>query len=340
MSIRINVYNKRYQCDFELQHKVSVVVGESGRGKTVLVKALSDRSGAYKVSLSNERFRVIVLSIRDYEAQLSFYKGASCIFVVDDEDFMYTENFARYLAEDNSSYFLLICRLELGAISGNVFANVGFSAKAVYRFEADGVKHWLEQVYCFPKHKERVIPELIDFCFVEDSTTGYEFFKRIFKNIKSTYGKTGIVHCLKKHLGQIKGRAIFLAVDLAGAGFYIEETKRYCKLNGISMYVLGIYESFEYMVLLSNMFNYDKIRLEEENLLQYGTLEQKCTDILMKITDGQPNKYGKKKSCTCYYLDCCHIKRDGKCSAGLSGDKISAMLKGTPFEILLQLRQL
>lgn len=84
MSIRISVYNKRYQCDFELQHKVSVVVGESGRGKTVLVKALSDHSGAYKVSLSDERFRVIVLAIRDYEAQLSFYKRASCIFIVDD----------------------------------------------------------------------------------------------------------------------------------------------------------------------------------------------------------------------------------------------------------------
>lgn len=340
LSICVSVQNKRYQCTFELQHKISIVVGESGRGKTILVKALMDRSGVYKTTVSDKKFRIVVLSVRDYEAQLSFYRGIPCIFVVDDEDFMYTEYFARYIKEDTESYFMLICRLEPGAVSGGVLADIGFSAKAIYRFVADGVNHWLEPVYHFPEIREELLtPKLIDFCFIEDSTTEYKFFKRIFRNVKSTYGRTGILKCLKGNMEQVRGKVIFLIVDIADVGFFLKEAVEYCKLNGVKLYLFGIYESFEYMVLLSNMFGYDRSRLEQEGILKYNTLEQKCTDILSKITAEQPNKYGKKKECTCYYLDCCHVKRDGKCSFGLPGDKITAMLEGTPFHVLLRLRQ-
>lgn len=339
MSLKISVKNKRYQCDFELHQKITVVIGESGKGKTVLVRALLDNSGAYKVNLSNNGFRIVVLSLRDYEAQLFFYKGKSCVFVIDDEDFMYAKNFADYVKADKSSYFLLISRLDAASVNGGTLAELGFSAKEIYRFKADGAKHWFERVYNYPKVVEAPDSKLIDVCFVEDATTGYEFFRRIFKRTISTKGKTCILQSLKENLVEIKGKAVFLAVDMAGAGFYISEAVRYCRLNGISIYLLKSYESFEYLVLLSNMFRYDQNSLDNENLLQYATLEQKCTDILSELTNGKPNKYRKDSKSTCYYLTCCNVKRSQKCDRGVAGDKVSAMLQGTLFEVFLTLRQ-
>lgn len=338
--VTVSVSSKRYQCEFTLFQKTTVVIGESGKGKTVLVRALSDNSGAYKVSLSDKRFKIVVLTLRDYEAQLAFYRGKACIFVVDDEDFMYTESFAGYLSEDKSSYFLLICRLDAATVSGGVLGNIGFSAKEIYRFETDGIRHWLERLCTYPKTANALDSNLIDVCFVEDGTTGYEFFRRIFKNVVTTHGKTNILRTLKENMEGIRGKTLFLAVDLSGAGFYVTESVQYCKLNGVMVYLLNTYESFEYMVLLSNMFQYDKDSLDTVNLLCYSTLEQKCTDILTRITGGQPNKYSKTKESTCYYLDCCSVKRSKKCSVGLSGNKVTAMLKGTPFEIFLKLQQI
>lgn len=81
--LSIEVRNKRYNCDLVLKHKVSVIKGDSGTGKTWLTKALVDISGGYKVTYS-QRVTPVLLNEREWEHQLTGDYNDTPLFIVDD----------------------------------------------------------------------------------------------------------------------------------------------------------------------------------------------------------------------------------------------------------------
>ena len=137
----------------------------------------------------------------------------------------------------------------------------------------------------------------------------------------------------------LKNKVLYLVVDCAAIGFKLDNIITYlCKL-GCRIYLSMEYESFEYLLLRSNFFNIDILTIKN-NILQFASLEEKCTQLLEQITKGKIYTYSKGDVPLCYLEDCCKMNRSRvTCDKGMSGDKIEAMLKGTEFEFILEMRQ-
>lgn len=134
--ISIDVTSKKYDCHIDLHQKLTVIVGDSGKGKTVFFKAVTDNSGAYKVNLSDNRYSIIALSEGfGWESTLNDYisNNKKCIFVIDDEDFVITDKFSSYVKNITDCYFIVINRLLLNI------------SDEVYYFKEDEKRHFLER---------------------------------------------------------------------------------------------------------------------------------------------------------------------------------------------------
>lgn len=132
--IEISVKSKRYSCVLQLHQKVTVIVGNSGRGKTIFTKAIEEQNEAYKITVSETSYKLVVLSKTTWHDVVSV--GISTndrrIYIIDDMDFITSKEFSDMLAKDKTCYYVLISRFTL-------------HRDEVYEFCTDGENHWLEK---------------------------------------------------------------------------------------------------------------------------------------------------------------------------------------------------
>lgn len=335
----IAVRSKKYNCDISIEHKVSIILGDSGVGKSLFVKAVTDVSGAYKVQVS-EPFKFQLLTLKTWEDVLvsSLSKNENYIFLVDDEDFVFSRRFGEVYAQTKSSYFIFIVRTQVSEYDLEHWNGIAISAKAIYQFEKDGKEHRIVPVNKYNMHTVTG-SECIDFCICEDSKSGYQFFKKIFKHVESLDGKDNIVRYIRDHYVDIEDKSVYIVVDYAAIGFKLKDIYYYLKLLNARMYLSSKYESFEYLLLKSNFFSMNDKDIKS-GILQYASLEDRCTELLKEITKGKIYSYSKGSIPVCYIEDCCKMNRAKlQCDSGMSGDKVKALLINTDFEFLLKLRQ-
>ena len=137
--LQIKVRSKKYNCDLSLEHKVTVIIGDSGRGKTQLVKALRDRSGGYKVDY-NQSIKVVVLEDDNWKHLLTSYNEVP-LFIVDDCDFVFTEEFGRMFNSLCDCYLIAITRTQNRVKKIDEASSIPVSNDAVYEMIADGIEH-------------------------------------------------------------------------------------------------------------------------------------------------------------------------------------------------------
>ncbi len=335
----IVVRSKKYNCDLALEHKVSVILGDSGVGKSLFVKAVTDVSGAYKVQVS-QSFRFQLLTSQTWEDILlvAADKKEPYIYLVDDEDFIFSKRFGELYSRITTSYFVLIVRTQILEDDLVHWNGISISAKAIYQFEKDGRNHKVVPMNKYNIHTVEGT-ENVDLCICEDSKSGYQFFKRIFSNIGSSEGKDSILKFIKDHDNAIRNKDVYIVVDYSAIGFKIKDIYYYLKLLNATMYLSTKYESFEYLLLKSNFFKLSDDIIKKD-LLKYVSLEDRCTELLKSITKGKIYAYNKGSAPLCYFADCCIMNRSKlQCDKGMSGDKIESMLLNTEFEFLLKLRQ-
>ena len=107
--VRIEVQNKRYNCDLTLKHKVSVFIGDSGVGKSWFVKALMDESNGYKVNYSIP-VHAVELNGRDWDVQLNGIYNTTPLFIADDCDFVFSIVFCNIFISIEMCYLIIIAR--------------------------------------------------------------------------------------------------------------------------------------------------------------------------------------------------------------------------------------
>ena len=336
--LQIEVRNKRYNCDLTLRHKVSVFKGDSGVGKTWLVKALMDPAGGYKVKYSQPVIPVL-LNVREWQYQLSNdYKGIP-LFIADDCDFVFTKEFGELFNKAGICYLMLMARTSANVDKLNKMNTISVSGDAVYNFVSNGIEHSIvadrdfRAVYVETKVECNKV-------LCEDSGSGFTFFKHLYgnNNVLSSYGKDSIVkHILENYEMYQKVDRLLLIIDYAAIGLRLREILNVLKLCDIKAYIITEYKSFEYMLLRSNMFGIPEDKIHE-NELMYPSLEQACERLLTDITKGRIYTYDKSKDLKpCYYADCCSLDRSQiQCDKGLSGNKFRALLINTEFEVLLK----
>lgn len=320
--IQIKIQSPKSEFFLELNDKINVLKGVSGAHKTQMVKILEMHDAGYKVTVTKSNYRTIVLNSQNWDIIMSgIQQGVQrYICFVDDADFIEHKDFIDCISQDTKNYFVFINRVS-GMLS--------FSVDSIYVLQRDGRKHKAIKAYSIPVVKE---PSGKGILMSEDSTSGKRWWTELTGVCETSYGNPGIVEFIKQHSGQV----IYMAVDLFGLGYFIDDVLYAAIENKVSLRFFNGYGSFEYLLLSSNMFKYT---LTEEDILCSVSREIACEKVLDRLTRGKYYKYDKSYNLNfCYYKDCCTRSRKDKCDRGLPGNKFEAMLKGTEFEYLLSFR--
>lgn len=291
---RIVVKNNRLHYEFEIKRNITIIQGDSATGKTTLINMLRQAENLGESSGIDVISDVPCKILEGSNWKIILENSAGNIFFTDEESsFVNTEEFASMIRESDN-YFVLITRENL--------YNLPYSVDEIYGLHESGKYNDTRKVYQQMYHiysieeKFPIEPEKI---IVEDSNSGYEFFKNISaeKNIAclSAGGKSNIFSLLKKQSSE----EICVIADGAAIGSEMNRLyKETLKKKNIHLYLP---ESFEWLILSSGLISDKDIKtmLEEpENYIdstEYFSWERFFTKLLVTRTEKTCLKYSKSK---------------------------------------------
>lgn len=291
---KIVVKNNRLQYEFVIKRNITIIQGDSATGKTTLINMLRQAENLGESSGIDVISDVPCKILEGSNWKIILENSAGNIFFTDEEgSFVNTEEFASMIRESDN-YFVLITRENL--------YNLPYSADEIYGLHESGKYNDTRKVYQQMYHiysieeKFPIEPEKI---IVEDSNSGYEFFKNISaeKNIAclSAGEKSNIFSLLKKQSSE----EICVIADGAAIGPEMNRLyKETLKKKNIHLYLP---ESFEWLILSSGLISDKDIKtmLEEpENYIdstEYFSWERFFTKLLVTRTEETYLKYSKSK---------------------------------------------
>ena len=293
---QIRVKNNRNSYSFELRRNITILRGESGRGKTTLFDMIYEYNRFGKnsgVAVSCDR-ELIALAGDDWETIIDKHPG-TIIVIDEDSQFIRSKDFARVLRESDN-YFLLITR--------NYLAELPISVDEIY--ELNGAKNKkFKKVYqdidrMFDRPSARNLPFVPDIIITEDIKSGYQFFKaeaeRMGIQCVSADGKSKIFEVMNQHS---KENVVVIA-DGAAFGSEIADVVEQQNLRPRKLAIF-LPESFECLILQSGIVkNVETEKLEHPedyaDSSLYMSWEQYFTELLVEATkDVKYMKYKKAK---------------------------------------------
>lgn len=289
---KVIVRNNKLHYEFEIKRNITIIQGDSATGKTTLINMLRQAENLGESSgvdvLSNVPCRIM----EGVSWKLILQNTAGTIFFIDEENaFINTEEFAAEV-RGSDNYFVLITRENL--------YNLPYSVEEIYGLYASGryqnTKKIYQQMYrIYSDIQELPIkPELF---IVEDSNSGYEFFKAVSdeRNLEceSAGGKSNIFSKIKN----VKNREVCVIADGAAIGPEMNGLYEIShKKKNIHLYLP---ESFEWIVLKSGLIDDREIRkiLETPELFidskKYFSWERFFTNLLIEKTKNSYLQYRK-----------------------------------------------
>lgn len=289
---KVIVRNNKLHYEFEIKRNITIIQGDSATGKTTLINMLRQAENLGESSgvdvLSNVPCRIL----EGVSWKLILQNTAGTIFFIDEENaFINTEEFAAEI-RGSDNYFVLITRENL--------YNLPYSVEEIYGLYASGryqnTKKIYQQMYRIYSDIQEfpIKPELF---IVEDSNSGYEFFKAISdeKNLEceSAGGKSNIFSKIKN----VKNREVCVIADGAAIGPEMNGLYEIShKKKNIHLYLP---ESFEWIVLKSGLIDDREIRkiLETPELFidskKYFSWERFFTNLLIEKTKNSYLQYRK-----------------------------------------------
>lgn len=290
----IVVQNNRLRYELTVRRNITIIRGDSATGKTTLINlieqaaALGKNSGVDVVcerpcrTLGGNDWNLILPNIHE-----------QIIFIDEENTFIKSQEFASAVkASDN--YFVIITREDL--------PNLPYSVEEIYGIHTSGKYHDLRrtynemyQIYSLETVFGKVRPDMI---VVEDSNSGYEFFRAVCleHNISclSAKGKSNLKQTVPQSQEQI-----LVVADGAAIGSEMNELYQLMKTNAHLKYYLP--ESFEWMILKSGQIDGKAVQdiLEHpEDFIEsqkYFSWERFFTALLVEYTQNSYLKYSKSK---------------------------------------------
>lgn len=289
---KVIVRNNKLHYEFEIKRNITIIQGDSATGKTTLINMLRQAENLGESSgvdvLSNVPCRIL----EGVSWKLILQNTAGTIFFIDEENaFINTEEFASEV-RGSDNYFVLITRENL--------YNLPYSVEEIYGLYASGryqnTKKIYQQMYRIYSDIQEfpIKPELF---IVEDSNSGYEFFKAVSdeRNLEceSAGGKSNIFSKIKN----VKNREVCVIADGAAIGPEMNGLYEIShKKKNIHLYLP---ESFEWIVLKSGLIDDREIRkiLETPELFidskKYFSWERFFTNLLIEKTKNSYLQYRK-----------------------------------------------
>lgn len=295
-SYRIIVQNAKVRYDFEIRRNITIVKGNSATGKTTLVELIreyyenGEESG---ISLSCEK-ECIVLVGRDWENALAAKK--ECIVFVDEGNrFVHTKEFAGII-QKTDNYYVIVTREGL--------VNLPYSVEEIYGIRESGKYASIKQVYNeFYRlygdntFASKIVPLKV---VVEDSNSGYEFFKGISTGKKySVISANGKSNIFSQIVLNKREDALLIVADGAAFGSEIDRVMKL--IYGKKNIFLYLPESFEWLILKSGIIENQEIKEilnAPQNYIEcrdYFSWERFFTALLIEKTEHSYLQYTKRK---------------------------------------------
>lgn len=293
---KVIVKNNRLHYEFEIKRNITIIKGDSATGKTTLINMIRQFANFGNSSGIDVVCDVPCLVLEGNMWQV-LMKGLSgnIIFIDEENQFIRTQEFAEAV-KNSDNYFVLITRENLH--------NLPYSVEEIYGLHSSGKYQNTKRVYQEMYHiyplntKLPVKPEKI---IVEDTNSGYEFFKAVSDDhgikCESAGGKTKLFARLETC--QNISEEICVIADGAAIGPEMDALyKLAVKNDNIKLYLP---ESFEWIILGSGLIEDKEVMqiLEApENFIEsqdYFSWERFFTKLLVEKTEGTYLKYQKGK---------------------------------------------
>ena len=287
------VKNSKLHYEFIIKRNITIIKGNSGTGKTTLINMIRQfanlgvSSGVDVVCDVPCR----VLEGSDWQLILQNISG-NILFIDEENSFIRSEQFASAV-RDSDNYFVIITRENL--------YNLPYSVEEIYGIYSSGKYQNTRRIYqqfyrVYSKtDKFPVLPERI---LVEDTNSGYEFFKGVVEKTDIKCETAGGKTKLFSVLSNAKEETCVIA---DGAAIGAEMERLYdltLKNKNIKLYFP---ESFEWLILKSGVLHSKKIEeiLEEpEEYIEsqeFFSWERYFTRLLIQETEGTLFQYQKSK---------------------------------------------
>ena len=291
----IEVVTRKVDYQLTVERNITILSGNSATGKSTLYRAIKqfENDGrASGIKLTCDR-PCVILEGKNWENDLKEIKQ-SIVFVDEGAKFINTEEFAIAIKKSDN-YYVLITRQDLG--------NLPYSIHEIYELDTNRIGNRMfckqQQIY---KSNNIAQNAIISKIVTEDSKTGYEFYNEYAKthNIQCEHadGKTNVS---KKIVNKNNSQTTLIIVD--GAAYGSEMNNTMILINSIPGYILFTPESFEWLLLNSNILNepyitevlkapYNYIESSE-----FFSWEKYFTDLLNKATkEGNIMPYNKSNN--------------------------------------------
>ncbi|MBR6896669.1 MAG: hypothetical protein IKN24_00725 [Lachnospiraceae bacterium] len=298
---QVRVKNNRNSYSFELKRNITILRGQSGRGKTTLFEMVREYNRYGKgsgVTISCDK-EIVALDGGNWKEIIEGSKQT--IFIIDeDSEFIRSRDFAVTL-RSSDNYFLLITR--------NYLNELPISVDEIYEITGNKNKKFkklYQEIYKMYDHPSmRSLPFKPDVIITEDSGAGYQFFKNRAEKagVKciSAFGKTKILNTLK----QFHDENVLIIADGAAFGAEIGDIVEQQKMTPKKL-ALFLPESFEWIILSSGVVPGDKDKIERTYLyadsVSYMSWEQYYTDLLVEYTHSPEYLIYRKERLSEYYL--------------------------------------
>lgn len=295
---RIIVETSKIKYDFVIKRNITILTGNSGSGKTLLIDYIREyrRYGIDSgVSVSCD-CDCRTLDDENWERQLQEISD-SIIFIDEGNRFLLSRRFAE-LVKTSDNYFVLATREKLPAIPYSINEIYGFRKSGKYA-ETKQKYNEIYHLYGEFSTEHDIDPKLV---ITEDSNSGYEFYKELSRqksiNCISANGKSNIIKKIQENLEYNKN--ILVIADGAALGSEIKDISEYMKVeDGIVLYAP---ESFEWMLLSLNIIpnvNVMSVLEHPEDYIEsseYVSWERFFTHLLIEKTkDNKIWVYSKKR---------------------------------------------
>ena len=303
-SHRIIVESRKIKYDFTIKRNITILTGDSGSGKTVLIELIRDyrRYGSDSGVLVSCDRDCRTIDNEDWERQISEVSN-SIIFIDEGNRFLTSKRFAE-IVQKSDNYFVIATREKLQMLPYSVKEIYGFRKSGKFR-EARQTYNEIYHLYGEISEQSIIRPKYV---LTEDSNSGYEFFSELSKesNIScvAANGKSNIISSLEKM--NKKEKTGLIIVDGAAFGSEMRDVSEYLKeVGGIVLYAP---ESFEWLLLSTDLIpgiRVSQILEHPEDYIdsrEYASWERFFTALLVSRTQGDPLwSYSKKKLPDVYF---------------------------------------
>lgn len=249
-SHKIEIENKRLRYDFAVKRNITVIRGESATGKTTLItmlQSLEENGRDSGIRLHCDKPCLVFTTTRWKESRDQIHE--SIIFIDENQKFVTSQEFAEFVAHSDN-YFVIVTREKLENLPYSVDEIYGIRISQKYA----GFKKTYNEFYRI--YYPHGITGDADMVVTEDSSSGYQFFKRAYQNIPcvSANGKSSVASKVRS----LKGQRVLIIADGAAFGSEMERIEELI-LHGYDI-ILYLPESFEWLILASDILSDPEIR--------------------------------------------------------------------------------